>query len=142
MRSDGRVAAWIAERGASLSPVALSAAFDAYLCTLPWAGAGIRWQGMPHRTLALEDDVTDEAVVAWARQTPVAAHSHVLVIDSAREPGVICRFEDGLRDFELLTVRPDLFLCGVDLVNGTPRPAFGHFIERRSFHTLTARLSG
>ncbi|MFJ9418354.1 hypothetical protein ACIRPT_29985 [Streptomyces sp. NPDC101227] len=142
MRSDGRAAAWIAERGASLGTAELSAAFDAYLCTLPWAGAGIRWQGLPHRTLALDAGVPDEAVVAWARRTPVAAHSHVLIIDSTREPGVICPFEDGLRDFELLTDRPDLFLCGVDLVDGVPRPVHPHFIERRSFHTLTARLDG
>ncbi|AJT64149.1 hypothetical protein [Streptomyces chattanoogensis] len=133
---------WIAEHAASLSPAGLSAAFDAYLCTLPWAGAGIRWQGLPHRTLTLDADVTDEAVLAWARRTPVAAHAHVLVIDSAREPGVICRFEDGLRDFDLLSGRPDLFLCGVDLADGAPRPVFEHFIERRFFRTLTARLSG
>ncbi|MFF4948986.1 hypothetical protein ACWC2K_12225 [Streptomyces chattanoogensis] len=66
----------------------------------------------PGRTLAPDADVTDEAVWAWAR------------------------------DLDLLTGRPDLFLCGVDLVDGAPRPVFEHFVERRFFRTLTARLSG
>jgi hypothetical protein len=64
----------------------------------------------------------------------------VLLIDSASEPGVVCGFEDALRDFELLSRRPELFMCGVDLESGELRPSFGHLIERRSFMTLNARL--
>ncbi|MGW0207060.1 hypothetical protein ACWDZ8_15025 [Streptomyces sp. NPDC003233] len=62
------------------------------------------------------------------------------MIDSASELGVIGAFDDALRDFELLSNRPELYMCGVDLVGGQPEPTFGHFIERRAFMTLNARL--
>ncbi|MBD0742334.1 hypothetical protein [Streptomyces sp. CBMA152] len=119
--------------------MALSAEFDAYLCTLPWAGSGIDWRELPHRSLAL-GGVSDDEAVEWARQTPMALHDHVLVIDSASEPGAVCRFEDAVRDFELLSNRPELYMCGVDLVDGEARPVHHHFIERRSFMTLHAHL--
>ncbi|MFG2529842.1 hypothetical protein [Streptomyces sp. NPDC048516] len=136
MRID-QIELWLREHGADVQPMLLSARFDAYLSALPWEGGGIDWRDLPHRSLAL-DGVSDEDVVGWARQTPVALHSHVLVIDSATEPGVVCRFADAMRDFELLSNRPELFICGVDLVNGEVQPAFEHFIERRSFVTLHA----
>ncbi|WP_143686349.1 hypothetical protein [Streptomyces lydicus] len=88
---------WRRSHAARIQPAALAARFNAYLCTLPWAGSGIDWRDLPHRSLPL-DGVSDEEVVAWARSTPVALHSHVLVIDSAAEPGVVCRFADALRD--------------------------------------------
>ncbi|MFI9105525.1 hypothetical protein ACIGXA_33965 [Streptomyces fildesensis] len=135
------ISPWLDEHGASAGPLPLSIEFDAYLCTLPWAGSGIDWRGIPHRSLGL-DGVSDDDAVAWARETPVALHRHVLMIDSASEPGVICSFEDAIRDFELMPNRPELYLCGVDLVNGEVRPTFGRFIERRSFMTLHARIDG
>ncbi|MGW7485838.1 hypothetical protein [Streptomyces sp. NPDC054786] len=130
---------WLHEHGAEVQPVLLSTRFNAYLSTLLWAGSGIDWRSLPHRSLRL-DDVSDEGVVNWARQTPVARHSHSLIIDSASEPGVVCRFEDAIRDFELLSNRPELYICGVDLVEGEVQPAFDRFIERRSFMTLHARI--
>jgi len=133
------VTPWVAGRGACVSSVSLSEAFDAYLCRLPWAGHGLDWRGIAHRTLKL-GGVTDDDAVEWARQTPLATHDHVLLIDSAAEPGVVCRFEDAIRDFELLSTRPELYMCGVDLETGVPRPSFEHLIERRSFMTLNARL--
>ncbi len=65
----------------------------------------------------------------------------MLLIDSATKPGIICRFGDALRDFELLSPRPELYMCGVDLISETPQPAFPHLIERRSFTTLYASLT-
>lgn len=76
----------------------------------------------------------------------MGTHDHVLVIDSATEPGVICTFDDAVRDFELLSNRPELYMCGLDLSTGSsegfpePEPVFEHFIERRSFMTLNAKL--
>ncbi|TJZ54408.1 hypothetical protein FCH28_14835 [Streptomyces piniterrae] len=137
MRID-QIGSWLHEHDAAPQPVTLSAQFNAYLSTLPWGGGGIDWQDLPHHSLRL-DGVSDEDVVNWARQTPVALHRHTLIIDSASEPGVVCRFEDAMRDFELLSNRPELYSCGVDLVEGEVQPAFDHFIERRSFMTLHAR---
>ncbi|MFH8570727.1 hypothetical protein [Streptomyces sp. NPDC017993] len=130
---------WLRKHGAEVQPTFLPTQFHAYLSTLPWAGSGIDWRDLPHRSLGL-DDVSDEAVVDWARRTPIALHSHSLIIDSASEPGVLCRFEDAMRDFELLSNRPELYICGVDRVDGEVQPAFDHFIERRSFMTLIARI--
>ncbi|MFE1229789.1 hypothetical protein [Streptomyces sp. NPDC058745] len=138
MRAD-EISHWIADHGASTSTVELASAFDAYLCTLPWAGQGIDWRGLPSRSLVL-DGVSDDEAVRWARETPMGSHRHVLLIDSASEPGVICSFEDAVRDFELLSNRPELYMCGIDLLDGRPEPTFEHFIERRSFMTLHARL--
>ncbi|MFD9500442.1 hypothetical protein [Streptomyces sp. NPDC060035] len=138
MRAE-EISTWIADRGALISTVELAAAFDAYLCTLPWAGQGIDWRGLPGRTLAL-DGVSDDEAVRWARATPMGTHDHVLVIDSATEPGVICAFDDAVRDFELLSNRPELYMCGLDLSGESPEPTFKHFIERRSFMTLNAKL--
>ncbi|MEU9118312.1 hypothetical protein AB0C96_00360 [Streptomyces sp. NPDC048506] len=138
MRLD-QIGTWLQEHGAAPQPVLLSAQFDAYLSALPWTGSGIDWRTLPHRSLAL-NGVSDDEVVTWARQTPLASHTHVLVMDSATEPGVLCRFEDAMRDFELLSNRPELYMCGADLVNGAVQPAFHRFIERRSFMTLNARV--
>lgn len=138
MRID-EISTWLDEHDASVGPGTLSAEFDAYLCSLPWAGSGIDWRELPHRSLVL-DGVSDDEAVAWARRTPMARHDHVLLIDAASEPGVICRFEDAIRDFELLSHRPELYMCGVDLVAGDVRPAFDRFIERRFFMTLNARV--
>lgn len=138
MRID-EISTWLDEHGASAGPVSLSTGFDAYLCTLPWAGSGIDWGELPHRSLAL-GGVSDDAAVEWARRTPMGTHDHVLLIDSASEPGVVCGFEDAVRDFELLSNRPELYMCGVDLVDGEVRPAFDHFVERRFFMTLNARV--
>ncbi|MDG4859029.1 hypothetical protein P8605_12840 [Streptomyces sp. T-3] len=133
------VSSWIADHDASMSTVEVAAAFDAYLCTLPWAGHGIDWRTLPCRSIELSG-VSDDEVVEWARATPLGAHDHVLLIDSASEPGVICAFDDALRDFELLSNRPELYMCGVDLSGGLPEPTFEDFIERRAFMTLNARL--
>ncbi|MFG2902925.1 hypothetical protein ACGFZH_38345 [Streptomyces zaomyceticus] len=122
-----------------MSTVELAAAFDAYLCTLPWAGQGIDWRGLRSSSLDL-DGVSDDEAVRWAAATPLGRHRHVLVIDSASEPGVICSFEDALRDFESLSNRPELYMCGIDLLDGRPEPTFEHFVERRSFMTLHAKL--
>ncbi|MER7516935.1 hypothetical protein [Streptomyces sp. NPDC126499] len=138
MRAE-EISRWVVDHGALISTVGLAAAFDAYLCTLPWAGQGIDWRGVPVRTLRL-DGVSDDEAVQWAADTPMGSHDHVLVIDSASEPGVICSFEDAVRDFELLSSRPELYMCGVDLSGGRPYPVFEHFIERRSFMTLNAKL--
>ncbi|MEV5125915.1 hypothetical protein AB0K49_24465 [Streptomyces decoyicus] len=138
MRID-QIRPWLREHDAAPQPVALSAQFDAYLSTLPWTGSGIDWRGLPHRSLAL-DGISDDEVVRWARHTPLALHTHALVMDSATEPGVLCHFEDATRDFELLSNRPELYMCGADLVNGDVQPAFHRFIERRSFMTLNARV--
>ncbi|MFE6177875.1 hypothetical protein [Streptomyces sp. NPDC056464] len=138
MRAE-EVSCWIADHDASISTVEFASAFDAYLCTLPWAGHGIDWRDLPCRSLGLHG-VSDDEAVEWARMTPMGAHDHVLLIDSASEPGVICAFDDALRDFELLSNRPEIYMCGVDLVGGLPEPTFGHFIERRAFMTLNARL--
>ncbi|MFF8786537.1 hypothetical protein [Streptomyces sp. NPDC015125] len=137
MRID-QLGPWLQEHGAAPQSVLVSAQFDAYLSALPWTGGGIDWRGLPHCSLTL-DGVSDDAVVQWARQTPLALHTHVLVIDSAAEPGVLCRFEDAMRDFELLSDRPELYMCGAELVDGEVQPAFHRFIERRSFMTLNAR---
>ncbi|WP_330478216.1 hypothetical protein OG301_20235 [Streptomyces platensis] len=136
MRID-QLGPWLHEHGAAPQPVLLSAQFDAYLSTLAWTGSGIDWRSLPHHSLALEG-VSDDEVVQWARQTPVAMHDHVLVIDSATEPGVLCRFEDAMRNFELLSNRPELYVCGADLVDSDVQPAFHRFIERRSFAILNA----
>ncbi|MGC4985762.1 hypothetical protein ACLQ18_34875 [Streptomyces sp. DT193] len=133
------ISIWIVDRDALISTVELATAFDAYLCTLPWAGQGIDWRELPSRSLAL-DGVSDDEAVHWARATPMGAHDHVLVIDSATEPGVICTFDDAVRDFELLSNRPELYMCGLDLSGESPEPTFEHFIERRSFMTLNAKL--
>ncbi|MFD4320436.1 hypothetical protein [Streptomyces sp. NPDC058548] len=138
MRAE-EISHWIADHGALISTVELAAAFDTYLCTLPWVGQGIDWRGLPSRSLKL-DGVSDNEAVQWAKETPMGSHTHVLVIDSAAEPGVICGFEDAVRDFELLSNRPELYMCGVDLSGGQREPTFEHFIERRSFTTLNAKL--
>jgi hypothetical protein len=133
------ISTWAVDRDALISTVELAAAFDAYLCTLPWAGQGIDWRELSCRSLSL-DGVSDDEAVCWARATPMGTHDHVLVIDSATEPGVICSFDDALRDFELLSNRPELYMCGLDLSGESPKPTFEHFIERRSFMTLNAKL--
>ncbi|WP_330339888.1 hypothetical protein [Streptomyces sp. NBC_00557] len=138
MRAE-EISRWIADHNASITTVELASAFDAHLRTLPWAGHGIDWRDLPCRSLKLHG-VSDDDVVDWARTTPLGAHDHVLLIDSASEPGVICSFEDALRDFELLSSRPELYMCGVDLSGALPQPSFRHFIERRTFMTLNARL--
>ncbi|MBB5787726.1 hypothetical protein [Jiangella mangrovi] len=133
---DSELARWLTEHAGSILPVEFSSAFDTYLCTMRWMGAGLDWSGVPHRYLRLTPDVGDEDVVAWARETAVGRHEHVLVTDSAREPSVLCRLDDGLRDLDLLSHRPDVSICGVDLIDGRPIPAYPHFIERRSIEHL------
>ncbi|MFE1775505.1 hypothetical protein [Streptomyces sp. NPDC059008] len=135
MRID-QIGHWLQEHDAAPQPILLSTQFDAYLSTLPWKGSGIDWQDLPHHSLTL-DNISDDEGVQWAQQTPLALHTHVLAIDSATEPGVLCHFKDALRDFELLSNRPELYMCGADLRNGDVHPSFHRFIERRSFMPLT-----
>ncbi|MEQ7009152.1 hypothetical protein ABN028_23510 [Actinopolymorpha sp. B17G11] len=118
--------------------VEFSSAFNTYLCTLPWAGAGLDWRGISHRHLRLTGDVPDEDVVGWARHTAAGTHDYILATDSADEPSVLCPFDDGLRDLDLLSHRPDLFICGADLIGGRPSPVYPHFIERRFLEHLRA----
>lgn len=135
-----QVADWIrAHSGAVLASEELTIAFDAYLRTMPWAGAGIDWRGIPHMSLSL-DSASSAQILTWARRTGAGLHDYLLLIDSAAGPGAVCRLEDGVRDFDTLSGRPELYMCGVDLAEEQHRPSFGHFIELRSFATLTAPL--
>jgi hypothetical protein len=130
---DSELARWLAEHSGSLVTIEFSSAFDTYLCTLRWVGAGLDWSATAHRYLRQTPDVGDDAVVEWARKTAVGKHDYVLVTDSATEPSVLCRFDDGLRDLDLLSRWPEVFICGVDMIDGRPSPTYPHFIERRFF---------
>lgn len=133
-----QVADWIrVHEAAIIAPNELPTAFHAYLCTLPWAGAGIDWRNISHVSFSL-NRASDDQVLAWARQTGAGMHGYVLLIDSATSPGIVCRFEDGVRDFDALSGRPELYMCGLDLVGAHRQPSFEHFIEIRSFTTLNA----
>jgi hypothetical protein len=134
------VAAWTgAHAGAAVAPADLTAGFHAFLLALPWAGAGLDWRGIARMSLSL-DSVGDDQVVAWARQTGAGQHDYLLLTDSAADPGVVCRFEDGLGDWDTLSARPELYMCGVDLADGQFLPCFAHYIELRFFGTLNAPM--
>lgn len=111
MDDAARAADWIrTHHGAVLAPEGLTAGFHAHLLTFPWAGHGINWSGIPHMSLSLEG-VSNELILAWARRTPAGSHQHLLVVDSADSPGIVCRFEDGMVDLDTVSVRPELYMC-------------------------------
>jgi hypothetical protein len=125
--SDADLRRWIAVEGGSIADPDVSAAFVAYLNTLPWTGSHLDWQILGGSSHILAEDFD---AVAWARQRRIGQHEYALLIHSASQFGLVASLEAiiGSIDFLLRKTPGAHYVCGCDSIDPLT-PAFADFVE-------------
>ena len=134
------VKSWIEGGQASVAPVHACRAFHDVLLEFPWTPTRIDWRAVEHVTIDL-DEVEDEAVAAAARARNVSLHTHLLVLYSPEQPGLICETEDALGNLDYLFWKaPGVrYFCGVDAGGGGWQYHYRDFGEFDGIGKVTLR---
>lgn len=130
---------WLNSGRARLVPVEMADSFGAYLDTLPWVGTSIDWSRIPSQSVQW-CELSNEGLVSWARSTRAGRHTHLVACFSPAEPALLCEFDDGIRNLDVLFwAAPGVrYVFGADLADGVIKPAFTDFIEYDGGDRLTA----
>lgn len=107
----------MSEHESSLAGKAMSAEFEQYLQSLPWAPSRLDWREIEHSTFKLEDG-WEAWIDQFAQSVPAGRHDYLMFMYSGSEPSLIARREDGLRDVDLIysASAGARYFCGVDKV--------------------------
>ncbi|MFI7318505.1 hypothetical protein [Streptomyces venezuelae] len=86
-----------------------------------------------------DDDEWDQ-FLGEASETPAGRHEYVYLMYSWREPGIVCRTAEALRDIDYLysSAPGPRYFCGADVSGGTPAPVFRDFAEYGGGDEITA----
>ena len=122
----------MAGRGFAL-PAELSIAFDSYLNTLPWQVSSLDWSRMPSSVTldVAKSNLADFQI--WLTKTRIGGHQAIAVWYSRTEGGLVIPIESATLDNldELYWAAAGTrYLCGVDLENDRPVPAYADLLER------------
>jgi hypothetical protein len=125
--SAAHVREWIRAEKAKVVDPAISAAFVAYLATLPWIGPHLDWQMLRGSRLRL---VGDPDVLAWVHNRRIGRHRYALVVHASSEPGLAASLEAVVSSIDSLTwkVPGAHFLCGCDSLDPVTA-VFEDFVE-------------
>ncbi|MEV0116393.1 hypothetical protein AB0H77_24595 [Streptomyces sp. NPDC050844] len=134
------IRAWLTGRQHWTLGADTSDRFNTFLCGFPWTTSRVRWHHVPHVTLKLPADDNWEVFLPAFAATPAGQHAFTYLMYSWREPGIVCRTVDTMKDLDLLcsSAPGPRYFCGADLVNGVPRPVFGDFAEYDGHDVVTA----
>ncbi len=118
---------WIATENAAIVDPSVSAAFVAYLNTLPWIGPHLNWQMLGGSSISLVDDFE---AVAWARQRRIGRHPYALMVHAPSQPGLAASLEAvmGSIDFLVWKTPGAHYVCGCDSLDPVA-PTFEDFVE-------------
>ncbi|MFD1148484.1 hypothetical protein [Saccharothrix hoggarensis] len=137
------LADYLTEGALRIVPTEVCRAFSGYLDSLPWDASGARldWAAVPHREIRLRG-VSEEDVVTLLGDSRAARHGHLLVLYSPTEPGLLCDFSFGARNFdELYWKAPGVrFMCGAGIREGELVPISGDLIQVDGGAVLTALI--
>lgn len=127
----GHIKSWLAGRGHWIVEKEVSDGFNEFLSKFPWATSRLLWSEVSHASLELpEDDNWDDFFLQFSA-LPAGQHDFMFVMYSWREPGIVCRTADVLKDIDYLysSAPGARYFCGVDVVNDFPRPIYEDFAE-------------
>ncbi|MFF4805445.1 hypothetical protein ACFY1U_44870 [Streptomyces sp. NPDC001351] len=110
---------WIKSGQASVVSAEVCRDFHDVLLTFPWTPTRIDWGAVEHVTMDL-DEVDNAAVAATARARKAPLHTHVLVLFTPDQPGLVCRTEDALENLDHLYWKAPgaRYFCGADASKG------------------------
>ena len=121
-------------------PKELSASFNEFLSTQPWEVSNLDWARMPRSESISTVDVDRRSLLAWARKTRIASHSHIAVFYSARAGGIVVPTEFAIVSLdELYGGAPGVrFAFGVDVLSDQMVPTYGDLLQYGQGDTLIA----
>lgn len=128
-------------RAVELSPD-VGQAFDEYLGTLRWTGTSLDWSRMGPSSEIDVRQATPTQILAWAKDTALGRHSHLMIFYAPGESVLAMPLECGIENLDMLYwdapgVR---FAFGGDFVGGKLCPAFGDILQYGGGDLLIARL--
>jgi len=126
--------------GASILGVEMSARFSKFLDSMPWAPSHVDWRSIPCAKFEISDD-WEESVLEFSREYPLGAHEYLMALYDESQPSILCPLGVGLRDIDLIYsgTPGSRYICGVDLIDGRPVPAYEDFAEFDGFANLIFR---
>jgi hypothetical protein len=135
--SEPHLRQWIVAESATIIDAAVSAAFAAYLNSLPWIGPHLDWQMLRGASLNLADDPD---VVAWARQRRIGRHPYALIVYAPSQPGLAASLEALMRSIDIVTWKAPgpHYMCGCDSLDPLAL-AFEDFAEYNGIERLIGR---
>ncbi|SED80954.1 hypothetical protein SAMN05216489_04522 [Streptomyces sp. 3213] len=134
---------WIEGGQACVAGGDVCQAFHDVLLEFPWTPTRIDWRAVEHVTIDL-DEIDDEAVAATARAQKVPLHTHVLVLFSPDQPGLICETENALENLDHLYWKAPgaRYFCGADVDESEWRYHYRDFGEFDGTAKVTLRVQG
>ncbi|MFE7030824.1 hypothetical protein ACFU9Y_10990 [Streptomyces sp. NPDC057621] len=125
------IQSWLAGREHWTLGKEVSDGFNDFLSKFPWTTSRVLWSEVPHTSLYLPDNDEWEDFLLEFSDLPAGRHEFVFVMYSWREPGLVCRTVDALKDIDYLysSAPGPRYFCGADVVDGVPRPVYGDFAE-------------
>lgn len=132
---------WMSEHESSQLEAPVSARFEQYLNNQSWAPSRLDWRSIGHVVFTMTDSWED-ALVEFASHTPAGRHSHIMFMYSGAEPSILSLRDDGLRDLDLIySASPGArYFCGIDIVDGCPKPVYEDFAEFDGYSKVTFRV--
>lgn len=136
----GIAEAWIREGRAQRLPEALSSAFDAYLCSLPWHVSSLDWSRMPRAEVINVAKVDIVRMREWFSRTRIGRHSHIAIWYSVDKGGLIVPTNLAIDSFdELYWGAPGArYAFGLTIDGDRLEPAFNALLEYGRGDELTA----
>lgn len=128
--SSDHIEAWVRSGHASLVGAEVCTGFHDWLLCLPWLPTSVDWSRLDHAIVDCSA-LSDEEIVDEVSKYPISEHSHLLVMYTPNQPGLICKFSDGIANLDLLYWKaPGVrYFCGIDIGVGARTPCYPHFAE-------------
>lgn len=123
---------WLQDGRALSLPKGMSDAFDDYVHSLPWAGTtGLDWSRMPPSIEMNVVGISPDDVYRWALGSRLGSHGHLAVWYSRRDGGIIVSLREGIVALDELfrQATGPRFSFGIDMIDGTPQPAFSDILQ-------------
>ncbi|MFJ4105561.1 hypothetical protein [Amycolatopsis japonica] len=143
----GHVQDWVNSGKAKRIGTDLCQAFHEHLLRFPWLPSRVDWARLGHVAIDTSE-LDDAAIVERVRDSPMGVHSHILIMYTPDQDGLVCRFEDAIGNLDLLYWKsPGVrYFCGVDLAGFSDEkklvPSYSNFAEYDGSAKITVCLSG
>ncbi|SDJ97375.1 hypothetical protein [Nonomuraea jiangxiensis] len=127
---DGYIDEWMRAGRAHRVEADFCTAFHGWLRGLPWLPSRVDWTRLSH-TVVDCSPLTDREIVVLTREHPIGRHTHLLVMYAPDQPGIVCEFDTGIGNLDLLywTAPGARYFCGASLVDGVLVPSHEYFGE-------------
>ncbi|MCI3276057.1 hypothetical protein [Streptomyces cylindrosporus] len=122
-------------------PVDVCRAFHDVLLEFPWLPTRIDWNAVEHVAIDL-DEIEDSEIAVVARELGAPLHTHLLVLFTPAQPGLLCETEKALGNLDHFFWKAPgaRYFCGVDVDDNGRRYRYRDFGEFDGNAKVTLRV--